>query len=93
MFFFQQLDSFYEKFKRLKDYKPESDEILAGVNRFDRYKSFNTLKFLAREMGKTYDEILHLTASEIYMTLIHDMDTSLYMRDLRKIKEMKKPKS
>lgn len=81
------MGSFFKRFERLKDYQPEPDEIEAGVNRFDIYKTFNTVKYLAREMGKTYDDILNLTAEEIYMTLIHDMDTALYMRDLRKVKE------
>lgn len=58
---------------------------MAGVDRFEVFGFFNTCKFLAREMGKTYDEILMMPAVDVYMTLLHDFEIGEYKKDLKAI--------
>lgn len=71
----------------MNDYKPDEDEQLAGIDRFEAFGFFNTCKFLAREQGKMYDEILLMPAVDIYMTLLHDFEVSEYKKDLIEIQK------
>lgn len=69
----------------MNDYVPDEEEKTAGIDRFEAFGFFNTCKFLAREMGKMYDEILLMPAVDVYMTLLHDFEVSEYKKELKMI--------
>lgn len=87
IFFYSQIDEFENQFIRLNDYKPDEDEEVAGIDRFEVFGFFNTCKHLAREQGKMYDEILQMPAVDVYMTLLHDFEIAEYKKDLKTVKD------
>lgn len=88
-FFLKNINDFYEKYKRLSDYEHEDDEILARVNRFERFGFFASCVELARKMGKSYDEVLNMKATEIYETFLYDFERADYEKTLYRIKSNK----
>lgn len=89
-FFFAQFNSFAERYKRLREYEPDADEEVAGVEIFQRFGFFPTLVNLSRKMGMKYDDVLAMEADTIYMTLLLDFETSEYEKRLMDIKQGKK---
>lgn len=81
-YFFEQFNSFFETFAGLNDYEPEEAEIMAGVNQLSRFGFYPTMMALARKMSMKYDEVLNMSAREVYMTLLVDKETADYEKRL-----------
>lgn len=85
----ESLENFFKKYTRLKDFKPEIEQIQAGVNQLDQYGFFTTLHALAKGNPLNYDELLKLPADNIYQTLVLDFELSEYNKRYNKIKNKK----
>jgi predicted O-methyltransferase YrrM len=76
------LSEFFERYKRLGDYKPTPAEQLANVDRFKQFGAKMTIKALGEKYNKTMTEILQLQAEEVYEVLLMDFEQSMYQKDL-----------
>lgn len=82
-----QLQSFFKKYERLTGYKPGEDEIEAGIEILEQFGSFSTVISLARQLSKTYDEVMQMKADEVYMTLLYDFEENEVKKKLSDIKK------
>lgn len=80
------LNNFFERFKRLSESEPQDDEILADVDRFKKFGFFASCVELSRKMCITYNEVLSMTANEIYNTFLYDFEKADYEKRLYEIK-------
>jgi predicted O-methyltransferase YrrM len=76
------LHSFFDRYKRLNDYKPSAVEQLANVDRFKAFGAKMTIKAIGEKYNKTMSEVLQLQAEEVYEVLLMDFEQSMYQRDL-----------
>lgn len=60
---------------------------MAGVDVFNSFGFFPTVVSMSRKMGKGYDEVLHMEADVIYMTLLFDFESSEYEKRLFELKK------
>jgi len=81
------LSKFWERFKRLNDYKPSDDEVEAGLNRLSNLSAFGTPLSLARRTNMTIEQVMKRPAEEIYMILLYDFEESEYQRRLQAVRE------
>lgn len=86
-YYLKEINLFFEKYKRLSESDEEDpDEFMAGVKRFEQFGFFAQCVELSRKMGKTYDEVLSMSASQIYETFLYDFEKSDYEKKLYKLK-------
>lgn len=76
------MHSFFERYKRLNEYKPSAAEQLANVDRFKQFGAKMTIKAIGEKYNKTMSEVLQMQAEEIYEVLLMDFEQSMYQRDL-----------
>jgi len=81
------LQKFFERFKRLNDYKPSEDEKEAGLERLSNLSAFGTPLSLARRTNMTPEQVLMRPAEEIYMILLYDFEQSEFERNLQRVRE------
>ena len=84
MFFFVQINQFFERYKRLGDYQPTPAEQLADVDRFKQFGAKMTIKSLSERFCKTFAEVLAMQAEEVYEFLLMDFEENAYRRDLER---------
>ena len=80
--YMNQLESFFKQFTRLNDYTPTSEQVSAGVDRFEKYGFFTTLHALTKGNPIEYDKMLDVPAATIYQTLVMDFENSDYQKRL-----------
>lgn len=73
----------------MKDYEPDADEVMAGVEIFNNFGFFPTMMSLSRKMGVSYDEVLEMPADVVYMTMLIDFESSEYEKRLYEVKSGK----
>lgn len=83
------INEFFEKYKRLSEYEETAEEFQAGVNRFEKFGFFSQCVELSRKMGKTYDEVLQMSATQVYQTFLYDFEKSEYEKNLFRIRNGK----
>jgi hypothetical protein len=88
-YFFTEIKDFFAKFVRLNDYKPDNDELMAGVKQLDYLGYVNTLDALAQGNLLNYDGILNTNADTVYTKLLKDFETSEFGKRLNKLKANK----
>lgn len=88
-YFFTEIKDFFAKFVRLNDYKPDNDELQAGVRQLDYLGYVNTLDALAQGNLLNYDGILNTNADTVYTKLLKDFETSEFGKRLNKLKANK----
>jgi hypothetical protein len=88
-YFFTEIKEFFAKFVRLNDYKPDNDELQAGVRQLDYLGYVNTLDALAQGNLLNYDGILNTNADTVYTKLLKDFETSEFGKRLNKLKANK----
>jgi len=76
------LSKFFERYKRLGDYKPTIAEELANVERFKKFGAKMTIKALGEKYNKTMAEVMAMQAEECYEILLMDFEESMYKKDL-----------
>jgi hypothetical protein len=84
------LNEFFSRYQRLNDYKPDSDELAAGLDKLNQYGFFSTLHALADGNPLLYDDMLNQPADVIYQTLVMDFEIAEYNKRLRKNQDKKK---
>jgi hypothetical protein len=77
------LDQFFQKYIRLNDYKPSSDQIAAGIDKLNQYGFFATLHAISNGNPLKYDDMLNQPADVIYQTLLMDFEVSEYQKRLQ----------
>jgi hypothetical protein len=82
IYFRNQLETFFAKYKKLTEYKPTKEQVQAGISRFEKYGFFTTLHALAKGDLLKYDSILDQKASVVYQTLVIDYENSDYAKQL-----------
>jgi hypothetical protein len=88
-YFFTEIKEFFAKFVRLNDYKPDNDELQAGVRQLDYLGYVNTLDALAQGNLLNYDGILNTNADTVYTKLLKDFESSEFGKRLNKLKANK----
>lgn len=88
--FANKLEAFFSKYTILNEYRPNSDQLLAGVERLSQYGFFTTLHALAKGNPLNYDQMLEQPADNIYQTLVLDYELSRYQEKYHKILSEKK---
>lgn len=76
------LDQFFQKYIRLNDYKPSSEQVAAGIDKLNKYGFFATLHSIANGNPLHYDDMLNQPADTIYQTLLMDFEVSEYQKRL-----------
>ena len=86
-FFFIQIDTFLGDFSELKEHEPTQEEVLAGIDRFERFGIFATVLELARKggLGSTADEVLIQPSRVVYNALLYDYYKSQFEREYTRI--------
>lgn len=77
-FYMQSLFAFFERFKRLNEHQYTDEELSAGVEQLGIYGDFATIVKIGRERGLKNDEVMEISAEEIYMEMMLDFDRSEY---------------
>lgn len=85
-FFINQINSFFENYKRLSEHEEDPDEFMANVARFEQFGFFGSCVELSRKMGKGYNEVLAMSANEIYQTFLYDFEKADYEKILKGIR-------
>lgn len=86
---FELINEFLDKFKKLYDGEVEAEEVMAGVEVFNKFGAFPTIDRLAIAYGKTHDEVLEMPAEIVMTKLLYDMEKNEYQERLMKIKSTK----
>lgn len=81
-FFLKQINSFFDKYKRLSEHEETAEEFQAGIKRFEQFGFMAQAIELSRKMGKTYDEVLMLSAQQVYQTFLYDFEKAEYEQKL-----------
>ncbi|MDR1454650.1 MAG: hypothetical protein LBJ01_03265 [Tannerella sp.] len=95
--YFQQimdgLRFWFEKEKLLLDYKPEPEEIRAGIRELsEKTGHFGTIKTLAKNYARDPDDILKWEYGKVFGILYTDLEEYKYQKRLYKQHETKKGK-
>jgi hypothetical protein len=85
MYYLDSLNKFFDRYKRLGEYKYSDEELEAGVEVFEGFAYFPTVIKIARERGLTNDQVLAMTAEEVYMELLLDFERSEFSSNYEKI--------
>lgn len=80
------MSAFFERYKRLSEYEPSDEELEAGVEVFGNFGFFNTVVTLSRKMSCSYEQVLNMSADEVYMTLLLDFETAEYEKRLTEVR-------
>lgn len=81
-FYFDQIDTFFTRFKRLNDYTPTEDEKESGIDRLNIVATTLTTVKLAQRTNKSTDEVLKSPAEEMYFHLLADFEVSEFQKRL-----------
>lgn len=83
--FTTQFEAFLKKYERLTEYEPTDEELEAGIEILKNFGSFPTIVSLARSLKLTYNEVLQMSADEVYMTLLYDFEENQIKKKLSDI--------
>lgn len=86
-FYLESVTKFFNKYKRLGDSKYTDEELEAGVEVFEGFGHFTTVVKIGRERGMSNDEVLALSAEEVYMELLLDFERSEFEKNLHEIQK------
>jgi hypothetical protein len=86
----QQLNNFFEAFKKLNEYKPETAELLAGVRQLDYLGFYLTLDALTQSDITKREQVKQMPAFEVHNQLLIDYEKAQYQKRLIKTREKTK---
>lgn len=87
MFYLKSISAFLERFKRLSEFKYEDDELEAGVEALEGFGHWPTVFKIGKERGMTNDQVLNMTAIEVYMQMLHEFEVSEYQKSYNELKQ------
>lgn len=85
LFYVNSVSTFFTRYARLGDHKYSDEELEAGVEVFEGFGHFPTVVKIGRERGLTNDEVLALSAEEVYMELLLDFERTEFETNLNRI--------
>lgn len=89
-FVLSEINKFFEKYKRLSEHEEDADEFQANVKRFEQFGFFAQCVELSRKMGVSYDQVLKMSAGQVYQTFLYDFEKADYEKALYKIRSSRK---
>lgn len=87
LFYMDSVGKFFNKYQRLGEYQYSDEELEAGAEVFEGFGHFPTVVKIGRERGLTNDEVLALSAEEVYMELLLDFERNEYEKNLHRIQK------
>ena len=85
MFYVNSVSTFFNRYRRLSEHTYSDEELEAGVEIFEGFGHFTTVVKIGRERGLTNDEVLNLSAEEVYMELLLDFERTEFEKNLHRI--------
>ena len=85
MFYVSSVSTFFTRYRRLSEHTYSDEELEAGVEIFEGFGHFPTVVKIGRERGLTNDEVLNLSAEEVYMELLLDFERTEFEKNLHRI--------
>lgn len=85
VFYINQLNDFFARFKAMNAHEYTEMELEAGVEKLGTFSHWPIVFRMAKERGTTNDAILNMTAIEVYTEMLHNFETSEYQKRLQKI--------
>lgn len=86
-FYLNSLLNFFQKFKRLTETTYTDIEIAAGVEVFEKFKHYPVVFKMAQSRGMTNNEVLEMTAIEVYTELLFEFEKEKYSERYKEIYE------
>jgi hypothetical protein len=80
VFYLNSISAFFDRFKRLSEFKYEDEEIEAGVEMLEGFAHWPTVFKIGKERGMTNDQVLAFTAIEVYTQMLHEFEVSEYQK-------------
>ena len=68
------------------DYKPEKDEISAGIDKLSQFKEWGVIDTIAQRMHILHDAVTELRYNDVFLMLWKDLEQSKFEKRLMKIK-------
>lgn len=85
LFYINQLNDFFAKFKGMNAHEYSEMELEAGVEDLAKFGHWPIVFRIGRERGMTNDQVLNMTAVEVYTELLHNFETDVYQKRLQNI--------
>lgn len=84
IFYKNSLEVFFERFKEMNAHEYTPDELEAGVETLTVFGYWPIVFRIAKERSMTNDQVLDMTANEVYMQLLFEYRANLYADNLRR---------
>jgi hypothetical protein len=88
--YIEELNAFFETFKKLNEYKPETAELLAGIRQLDYLGFYLTLDALTQSDITKREQVKNMPAFEVHNQLLINYENAQYQKRLVKTKEKTK---
>ena len=85
VFYINQLNAFFDRFKAMNAHEYSEMETEAGVESLSKFGHWPIVFRMAKERGTTNDDILNMTAIEVYTELLHNFEVSEYQKRMQAI--------
>ncbi len=90
VFYINQLNEFFARFKAMNTHEYTEMESEAGVENLSKFGHWPIVFRMAKERGTTNDAILNMTAIEVYTEMLHNFETAEYQKRLQKITDARR---
>lgn len=89
VFYINQLNAFFDRFKAMNAHEYSEMEAEAGVESLSKFGHWPIVFRMAKERGTTNDAILNMTAIEVYTELLHNFEVSEYQKRMQAIADQR----
>ncbi len=89
-FFFDEMGRILERDKKELSHKPSSEEVRAGIHRFQKFGHFGTIYSLSQVLHKPFEQVLEMDYDTVFTTLWYQSEQASYGKALNKIINEKK---
>lgn len=89
VFYINQLNAFFDRFKAMNAHEYTEMETEAGVEKLGTFSHWPIVFRMAKERGTTNDAILNMTAIEVYTELLHNFEVSEYQKRMQAIADQR----
>ena len=79
-YFILELQTFFDSFKRLNEYKPSSDEVASGLSQLDYLGFYSLLDALTKSDITKREQIKEMPAFEVYNQLLVDFEKAMFQK-------------
>ena len=85
VFYINQLNAFFDRFKAMNAHEYSEMETEAGVESLSKFGHWPIVFRMAKERSTTNDAILNMAAIEVYTELLHNFEVSEYQKRMQAI--------